>query len=308
MVDANRVGHDSHGVIHLPKYVRELEAGLIQPGATIETRHESASIAVLDGNWGFGPVIATRAVELAIEKATQTDISAVAVSRCNEVGRLGGYACLAADAEMIGMLMANDHGGGTCVAPHGGIEGRLSTNPIACAVPMDGHDPIVLDMSTSVVASGKVRVKQHRNEAVPQGWLINAKGESTTNPDDFYGVPPAALLPFGGIAQHKGFGLSVIVDILAGALTGTGCSQGADARVGNGLFVLVINVASFRAFPGFSAEIEQFIGYLKSAKRAAGVDAIRMPGELRWEEQRKREREGIPIDAKTWQQIQALLS
>ena len=307
MVDANRVGHDSHGVIHLAKYVRELEAGLIQPNAPIETLHESASIAVLDGNWGFGPVIATRAVELAIEKAKQTDISSVAVSRCNETGRLGGYACLAADAEMIALLMANDHGGGTCVAPHGGVEGRLSTNPLACAVPIEGQDPIVLDMSTSVVASGKIRVKQHQEEAVPHGWLIDVEGESTTDADDFYGVPPAAILPFGGaVSAHKGFGLSVIVDILAGALTGAGCSQGEDARVGNGLFVLVINVASFREFPGFSAEIERFIGYLKSAKRAAGVDAIRMPGERGWAEQRKREREGIPIDAATWQQIQAL--
>ena len=306
MVDANRVGHDSHGVIHLPKYVRELEAGLIQPGASIETRHESASIAVLDGNWGFGPVIATRAVEVAIQKAKQTDISSVTVSRCNEVGRLGGIACLAAYAEMIGLLMANDHGGGTCVAPHGGVQGRLSTNPIACAVPIDGQDPIVLDMSTSTVASGKIRVKQHENKAVPHGWLIDTDGRSTTDADDFYGVPPAALLPFGGIAQHKGFGLSVIVDILAGALTGAGCSKSEDARVGNGLFVLVINVASFREFPGFSAEIERFIGYLKSAKRAAGVDAIRMPGERGWEEQRKRKREGIPIDTQTWEQIQAL--
>ena len=307
MVDANRVGHDSHGVIHLPKYVRELEEGLIQPGVPTETLHESASIAVLDGNWGFGPVIATRAVALAIQKARQTDISSVAVSRCNEVGRLGGYACLAADAEMIGLLMANDHGGGTCVAPHGGVEGRLSTNPIACAVPIEGQDPIVLDMSTSVVASGKIRVKQHRDEAVPHGWLIDAKGESTTDADDFYGTPPAAILPFGGIAAHKGFGLSVIVDILSGALTGAGCSQSEDARVGNGLFVLVINVAGFREFPGFSAEIERFIGYLKSAKRTAGVDAIRMPGERGWEEQRRRERDGIPIDAETWAQIQILL-
>ena len=306
MVDANRVGHDSHGVIHLPKYVRELEEGLIQPGAPTETLHESASIAVLDGNWGFGPVIATRAVELAIQKARQTDISSVAVSRCNETGRLGGYACLAADAEMIALLMANDHGSGTCVAPHGGVEGRLSTNPIACAVPIEGQDPIILDMSTSVVASGKIRVKQHRDEAVPHGWLIDTKGESTTDADDFYGVPPAALLPFGGIAAHKGFGLSVIVDILSGALTGAGCSQSEDARVGNGLFVLVINVASFREFPGFSAEIERFIKYLKSAERAAGVDAIRMPGERGWEEQRRREREGIPIDAETWAQIQIL--
>ena len=308
MVDANRVGHDSHGVIHLPKYVRELEAGLIQPGSPTETLHESASIAVLDGNWGFGPVIATRAVELAIQKAKQTDVSSVAVSQCNEVGRLGGYACLAADAEMIGLLMTNDHGGGTCVAPHGGIEGRLSTNPLACAVPIEGRDPIVLDMSTSVVASGKIRVQQHENEALPDGWLIDAEGASTTNPDDFYGIPPASLLPFGGpVSAHKGFGLSIIVDILAGALTGAGCSQSEDARVGNGLFVFVINVASFRGFPGFSAEIARFIGYLKSAKRAAGFDTIRVPGERGWEAQRKREQEGIPIDAETWTQIQALL-
>lgn len=308
MVDANRVGHDSHGVIHLPKYARELEEGLIQPDAPTETLHESASIAVLDGNWGFGPVIATRAVELTIQKAKQTDISSVAVSRCNEVGRLGGYACLAAEAEMIGLLMANDHGGGTCVAPHGGVEGRLSTNPIACAVPIEGQDPIVLDMSTSVVASGKLRVKQHQNEALPHGWLIDAEGESTTNADDFYAVPPAALLPFGGVVSaHKGFGLSVIVDILSGALTGAGCSQSEDARVGNGLFVLVMNVASFRGFPGFSAEIDRFIRYLKSAKRATGVDAIRVPGERGWETQRKQEQEGIPIDTETWAHIQALL-
>ena len=308
MVDANRVGHDSHGVIHLPKYVRELEAGLIQPGAPTETRHESASMAALDGNWGFGPVIATRAVQLAIQKARQTDISSVAVSRCNEVGRLGGYACLAADAAMIALLTANDHGGGTCVAPHGGVEARLSTNPMACAVPIEGRDPIVLDMSTSVVASGKLRVKQHRNEELPHGWLITPEGESTTDPDDFYRTPPAALLPFGGpAAAHKGFGLSVIVDILSGALTEAGCSRGNEARVGNGLFVLVINVASFTGFPGFTAEIERFIAYLKSARSAPGYDTIWMPGERGWAEQRKRDRHGIPIDAETWHHIQALL-
>ena len=307
MIDANRVGHDSHGVIHLSKYVYELEAGLIQPNAPTETVHESASIAVLNGNWGFGPVIATRAVEMAIQKAKQTDISSVAVSQCNEVGRLGGYACLAADAEMIALLMVNDHGGGTCVAPHGGVEGRLSTNPIACAVPIEGKDPIVLDMSTSVVASGKLRVKQHCNEVLPVGWLINADGEATTNPNDFYETIPAALLPFGGSAAHKGFGLSVIVDILAGALTGAGCSRSPDARVGNGLFVHVMNVASFRGFPGFSAEIGRFVNYIKSARRVPGIDTILMPGERGWDEQRKREQEGIPIDDETWQQIQTLL-
>lgn len=307
MIDANRVGHDSHGVIHLPKYVREIESGLIQLGVPTETTHETASIAVLDGNWGFGPVIATRAVEIVIQKAKQTDISSVAVSKCNEVGRLGGYTCLAADAEMIALLMVNDHGGGTCVAPHGGVEGRLSTNPIACAVPIEGKDPIVLDMSTSVVASGKIRVQQNRNEALPNGWLIDSNGESITNPNDFYETTPTAILPFGGIASHKGFGLSVIVDILAGALTSAGCSRSPDARVGNGLYVQVMNVASFREFPGFSAEIERLIDYIKSAKRATGVDEILLPGERGWNVQHKRDREGIPIDDETWQQIQELL-
>lgn len=285
MVDANRVGHDSHGVIHLPKYVRELETCLIQPGAPIETVHESASIAVLDGNWGFGPVIATRAMEIAIQKARQTDVSTVAVSRCNEAGRLGGYACLAADAEMLCLLMANDHGGGTCVAPHGGTEGRLSTNPIACAVPIKNREPIVLDMATSVVAAGKIRLKQHQGKAIPDAWCVNADND--------------VLLPFGG---YKGFGLSVIVDILAGALTGAGCSSGGDARVGNGLFVMVINIASFREFPGFSEELERFIAYLKSEEHAK----VWMPGARGFETQREREREGIPIDAETWRQIRHL--
>lgn len=307
MVDANLVGHDSHGVIHLPKYVKEIKEGLIVPGASIDTIQESASISVLDGNWGFGPVIATHAVELAIQKARQTDVSTVTVSQCNEIGRLGGYVCLAAEADMIGILMVNDHGGGTCVAPYGGTEGRLSTNPLACAVPIDAQNPIVLDMSTSVVASGKIRVKQHLNEPAPEGWLINTKGKSTINVEDFYKEPPASILPFGGIASHKGFGLSVIVDILAGALSKAGCSSSDTARVGNGLFILVINVATFRKFSGFSAEVERFVDYLKSAKSAEGVDTIQMPGERGWNEKRKRERDGIPIDEETWKQIQELV-
>lgn len=306
MVDANLVGHDSHGVIHLPKYVRELEADLIQPGARIERKRESASMAVLDGNWGFGPVIATHAVNLAIQKAKQTDVSSVAIFRCNEVGRLGGYARIAAEAGMIGILTVNDHGGGQCVAPFGGIEARLSTNPIACAIPMEGHEPILLDMSTSVVASGKVRVKESREESVPEGWIIDAAGNPTTDVDDFYGPPPGALLPFGGIAAQKGFGLSLVVDILSGALSGAGCSREGESRVGNGVFVTVINIASFVDWPDFNAEVERFIAYIKSAKRAPGVEEILVPGERGLRERNRRIQDGIFIEARTWEQIQAV--
>ena len=178
MVDANLVGHDSHGIIHLPKYVSEIEGSLIQPGAPIEVKRESPSMAALDGNWGFGPVIATHGMKLAIEKAKATDVSTVTISRSNETGRLGGYVLIAAAENMIGIVTVNDHGGGQNVAPYGGIEGRLSTNPLACAIPVEGREPIVLDMSTSVVAAGKVRVRRHRKEPAPEGWLIDAAGKS----------------------------------------------------------------------------------------------------------------------------------
>jgi uncharacterized oxidoreductase len=304
MVDANRVGHDSHGVIHLPKYVREIEDALIQPGAEIVVKRESPSMAVLDGNWGFGPVLATHAVKLAVEKAKATDISSVTVCRSNEVGRLGGYALIAAEAGMIAILTVNDHGGGGCVAPFGGIEPRLSTNPLACAIPVEGRAPILLDMSTSVVASGKIRVKKHRDESAPEGWIIDASGNATTNVDDFYGQPPGAILPFGGIAAHKGFGLSFLVDVLSGALSGAGCSREGESRVGNGLFVTVINIASFVDLPIFNAEVERFIEYIKSAKRAPDVAEILVPGERGVREQEKRLRDGIFIEQTTWANIQ----
>ena len=306
MINANLVGHDSHGVIHLLKYVREIEDSLIQPAAPIEVKRESPSMAVLDGNWGFGPMIATHAVKLAVQKAKQTDVSSVAVFRSNEVGRLGGYALIAAEENMIAFLTANDHGGGQSVAPFGGIEGRLSTNPIAWAIPVEGRNPILLDMSTSVVAAGKIRVKKHRQETAPEGWIIDARGNSTTNVDDFYGPPPGALLPFGGIAAQKGFGLSLVVDILSGALSGARCSRWGESRVGNGLFVMAINIASFVDLPDFYEEVAQFIEYVKSAKRAPGVEQILMPGERGARERDRRCKDGIFIEDETWEQIQAV--
>jgi uncharacterized oxidoreductase len=308
MIDANLTGHHSHGVIHLPKYIQEIEASLIQPGAAIEFRRESPSMAVLNGNWGFGPVIATHAVKLAVQKAKNKDISSVVACRCNEVGRLGGYALKAAEQHMICVLTVNDHGGGPCVAPFGGIEGRLSTNPIACAIPVEGREPIILDMSTSVVASGKIGLRKNRQETVSEGWLINAEGNPTINTDDLYAAPPGALLPFGGIAAHKGFGLSFVIDILSGALTSAGCSRDSEARVGNGLFVMAINIASFVDVYDFNEEVKRFISYIKSAKKSPGVEEILIPGERGFREENRQRQEGIFIDDSTWAAIQAVAS
>ncbi len=307
MVDANLVGHHSHGVIHLPlKYVPEIEAGLIELGAEIEIKRESQTMAVLDGSWGFGPVIATRAVELAVQKARTGDVSSVVVSRSNEVGRLGGYALIAAESDMICLLTVNDHGAGSCVVPFGGIEPRLSTNPLACAIPLPGRDPLLLDMSTSVVASGKVRVRQHRNEPTPEGWIVDSAGAPTTNVHDFYAEPPGALLPFGGIAAQKGFGLSLVVDILSGALSGAGCTREGETRPGNGIFVTVINIASFVELPDFYEEVDRFVEYVKSARKSPGVEEIFAPGERGSRERERQKREGIYIEEETWEQIKTV--
>ena len=305
MIDANLVGHDSHGIIHLPKYIQGIMDASIRLDAKVETERESPSIAVLNGNWGLGPVIATRAMELAVQKAGQTDISSVAVRNCNEVGRLGGYGLVATEQKMISIISVNDHGSGQCVVPHGGIEARLSTNPIVYAIPVVGQEPIILDMSTSVVASGKVQIKKNRGESVPEGWIIDAEGNPTTNVDDFYGPPPGALLPLGGIASHKGFGLSLIVDILSGALGGGGCSREGASRIGNGFFVITIKVGSFTDFSTFSQEVDRFIKHVKSTQKSSGVEEIHIPGERGFRERDQRYRNGIFIEEETWGQIQA---
>ena len=305
MIDANLVGHDSHGIIHLPKYIQGIIDSSIRLDAKVETERESPSIAVLNGNWGLGPVIATRAMELAVQKAGQTDISSVAVRNCNEVGRLGGYGLVATEQKMISIISVNDHGSGQCVVPHGGIEARLSTNPIVYAIPVVGQEPIILDMSTSVVASGKVRIKKNRGELVPEGWIVDAEGNPTTNVDDFYGPPPGALLPLGGIASHKGFGLSLIVDILSGALGEAGCSREGASRIGNGFFVITIKVDNFTDFSTFSQEVDRFIKYVKSTQKSSGVEEIYIPGERGFQERDQRYRNGIFIEEETWGQIQA---
>lgn len=190
LVEANLVGHDSHGVIRIPQYVSFLKDGLITPGAPLQVEQETPSTAVINGNWGFGQVIATRATEIAVEKARQCAVSVVTVYNANHIGRLGSYTLQAARAGIVCLLTANAHGGGLSVAPYGGTARRLATNPISIAAP-SGGEPIVLDITTSVVAEGKVRVKRNRGEQTPPGWIIDAEGAPTTDPNKFYGPPPA---------------------------------------------------------------------------------------------------------------------
>ena len=303
LVESNLVGHDSHGIIRLPRYIKAIREGRLQIDANPHIVRESLDNAVLDGNWGFGQVAATEAMDLAIEKAGALSVASASVFNCNDVGRLGAYPVRAAEHNCIGVMTVNDGGANPLVAPWGGRSRLFSTNPISVAIPTGGHPPICVDMATSVVAGGKVQVAQKRRQQLPPGCFITSDGRPSTEPDDFYMPHPGALLPLGApVAGHKGFGLGLVVDILSGALSGAGCSGSAE-RDAQGLFILVINIAAFTPLDEFIERTTGLIEAIRSSPKAEGVSEILIPGEPEWREKEKRLREGIFVEDATWQEI-----
>ncbi len=303
LVLANLMGHDSHGVIRVAQYVQALEDGIVKAGQQIRMVREADASAVVDGGWGFGQTVCRQAMELAMEKAKVRSVAAVELFNSSHIGRLGEYAEMAAEAGMIGIVMCNNHGGGRLLSPFGGIDARMSPNPIAVGAPTGRAYPVVVDMTTSVVAEGKIRVKRNRGEPLPEGWAIDTEGNPAAEPDDFYGPPRGAILPFGGNAAHKGYALAVVIDILSGALGGGGCSREGAPSGGNGVFLMAIQIEAFTGPDRFEQEVETFIDYLKSSRLLPGFDEILLPGELEYRLRCKGEDEGVFVDEETWRQI-----
>ena len=303
LVLANLMGHDSHGVIRLPQYVQALEDGIVKAGRNIRVTREADASAVVDGQWGFGQTVCAQAMELALKKARERSVAAVELFNSSHIGRLGEYVEQAAESGLIGIVMCNNHGGGRLLSPFGGIDARMSPNPVAVGVPTGGDFPIVVDMTTSVVAEGKIRVKRNRDEPLPQGWAIDAEGSPAERPDDFYGPPRGAILPFGGNSAHKGYALAVVIDILSGALGGGGCSRDGAPSGGNGVFLMAIDIRAFAPPERFREEVDGFVGYLKSSRLLPGFDRIHLPGEIEYRHRRERETAGVFLDDETWRQI-----
>ena len=306
LVRANLVGHDSHGVVRIPQYAQAIQSALVQPGASIEIVKESPSMALMNGHWGLGQVVARRAMELAIRKAKESRISSVGAYNLYHVGRLADYTRMAAEQELVGIMMVNGGGASPLVAPFGGAAGRLATNPISVAFPTGGVVPFLFDMATSVVAEGKVRVQRNRGEKAPEGWLLDNQGRPTTDPQALYQESRGAILPLGGSAGHKGFGLAMVVEILSGILARGGYAQQGATRFSNGTFIVVVDISAFVEPSQFRTEIDDLLGYVKSTPTAPGVEAIMYPGEPEAVAQQQREREGIPLEDETWRQIIAL--
>ncbi|HEU4751586.1 MAG TPA: Ldh family oxidoreductase, partial [Armatimonadota bacterium] len=272
------------------------------PGAPTTLVRETACTALLDGGWNFGAVVARRALDLGLRKAREYGTATISVRNSNHLGRLGEYTLAAAQQGMLCILTVNNHGRGNAVAPFGGSDGRLATNPIAFACP-GPERPIVVDITTSVVAEGKVRVLRNAGKQAPEGWLIDNQGRPTTDPNDLYTHPRGALLPFGGPVGHKGFALAVMVDILSGALSGAGCSQSSTCRLGNAMFFQVIDIEKFVPLEEFVQQIAILERHIRSSPPAPGFSEILMPGEPELRQEERRRQEGLVIDEETWRQF-----
>jgi uncharacterized oxidoreductase len=302
LVTSSLMGHDSHGVIRIPEYLGFITAGSIVVQAPLSVERTGPTTAIVDCHRGFGPVGAEKAVREGIEIARAEQTACVITRHCNHVGRLGAWVQLAADEGMIALATCNSPVHGHAVLPWGGRNGRLSTNPIAYAIPTGGH-PLVADFSTSVAPEGKIRYCRNEGKSVPEGWILDADGNATTDPNAFYGPPRGGILPLGGGAGHKGFALGLLVEILGSALAG---NSSTDPRVlGNGVCFIVVDPSAFCPQEQFRRLVDETVTYIKSSSPAPGFTEVLVPGELEFRTLGEREQNGIPIDRTTLAALRA---
>lgn len=300
LVEANLMGHDSHGIMRLPIYTRALLKGDIVPVGGQKIVRETPASAVLDANRSFGIVLAYHAMQMAVDKAKEHTLGAVAVHHCSHIGRLGAFPPVAAEQDCIGILMLN--GGGRFTAPFGGTGRRLPPNPIAISVPTESGVPMMLDITTSMAAGGKVEVYKARGKPVPDGWLVDKDGNLVTDPQLFLSGE-AAMLPLGGPSGHKGYGLAMMIDAIAGALSWAGCSADPPTRGGSGYLALAIKIESFIDVAEYKREVQRLIDWVKSSPTMPGFKKIYLPGEIEQEIKAQREAEGITLEESTWANI-----
>ncbi|HWU40409.1 MAG TPA: Ldh family oxidoreductase, partial [Candidatus Acidoferrum sp.] len=261
LVRANLRGHDSHGVIRIPQYIASWRKGEANPTAEPQILQEGPATALVDGKLGFGQIVARRGMEVAMDKAATVGVSTVGIFNCNHIGRLADYTEMGLSRDMLAILAVNAGGAGQRMAPWGGRAPRLSTNPIAFACPAGNAQPISFDIATTVAAEGKVRVKRNRKEKIPLGWVLDAEGRPTTDPNALYGNPPGTILPAGG---HKGYCLAMMVEILGGILARGGYSTETPGPLRNGVCMIVIDIARFVPSKSFRSEVDDLLRYLKS--------------------------------------------
>ena len=306
LVGANLSGHDSHGVGMIPTYVRNIEAGLLRPNTPPELVKDEGNLLLYEGARGYGQVAARTAMAAAIGRCRERGLALMGLRNAHHIGRVGAYGELSIAAGVVSLHFVNVTDHPPLVAPFGGRGRRLGTNPLCIAVP--GTSPngsLLLDMATSGIAFGKTRVARNRGEQVPPGRLIDAEGRPTRDPEVLFSEPHGALLPFG---EHKGYGLALLCEVLAGALTGGGTIQPARPRHGgivNHMLTILIDPATFCGAEALAEELEALIAYLRQTEPAAAGSEVLIPGDPERRCRARREQEGIAVEEQTWQELMA---
>jgi len=298
MAEADLQGSDGHGVSRLPQYARRIKAGGFNVRPDIRVVREHASTALVNGDNGMGHLVMTRAAEIAVEKARASGIGWVNAQFSNHAGPASLYATMPLKHDMIGLYFAV--GNANHLPPWGGLDMLLSTNPIAAAIPAGDEKPIVLDMATTVAAYGKVKTKALRGETMPEGWMIDRQGKPLTDPKR---AEEGMLLPLGGMeAGYKGYGLAMIIGLLAGTLGGAAMGRDVidfnhddDSVTNTGQAIAAINVAAFGDVAVFKSAVDALVRDFRGSARIEGVDRIFVPGERSQETRAARTRDGIPI-------------
>ena len=309
LTTANLTGHDSHGVIRVPVYIRWKKTGNVVPNQTAEVVVDTPSLAVVDGKFGYGQTVAPVAVKLGIEKCKKAGLAAIALRNAGHIGRIGDWAEMAAAEGLVSVHFVNA-AGSLLVAPFGGVEKRLSTAPYCVGIPRQGQDPIVLDFATSIVAEGKCLVASRGGKKLPKGALIDADGTLSEDPQVLYGPyspdgprdhtkGTGAIRAFG---EHKGSGLAFICELLGGALTGTGATA-PDRRFANGMLAFYIDPKLVDPARVFDAEITRYTDFIRQTKPVTGVDQVLIPGDPERKTRAERTRNGIPLPDDTWAAI-----
>jgi hydroxycarboxylate dehydrogenase B len=304
LVMANLTGHDSHGVGMIPRYVESLKEGGLKPNRHPQVKFDGGALLALDGQAGYGQVIGLEATTMAIERAKRHGVAVMALANSHHLCRIGQWAEQAVAQGLVSLSFVNVISR-SIVAPFGGTDARFGTNPVCIGIPLAGQAPMILDMATSGVAQGKVRVAHNKGQKVAPGLLIDDKGKPTT--EARYGViePFGALTTFG---LHKGYGLAVVCELLGGALSGGGTWHSEDRskkRVLNGMLSILIDPQKLGTAEVFAREAVDFVSWVKKSPPTTGIDKVRIAGDPERETRAKREKDGIAVDATTWKEIQA---
>lgn len=301
LVDANLLGYDSHGVMRLPQYIAAIQQGEIRPGNNLSIVNETPALTVADGGWGFGQVLAQDLCDRLIAQARAVGVGCGTLRHSSHIGRLGEYAERGAREGMLSLIFANNHGGAQRVAPVGGIRPRLGTNPLCLGCPGGEDGPFVLDFCTSATAEGKVRVAKIAGQAVPDGWLLDANGEPTTDPNVIYENPPGTILPMGGIQGYKGFGLALMLELFCSGLSGApAASESPSGPRGNAAFFLFVSPEHTAGQQHLVEEARALEKYIREVPRRSDVQGITLPGDPERVMRREREQKGLLFDAGNW--------